>query len=246
MKKREAVRHVLQPARATEPLSNCIAICSMPLGEVPQSLLDAVPRALLIAVDGGVGHFANLGAMPDVWIGDGDSVPKRFSLKGFPKIKLPRSKEFSDLEFALRVAGQMFFEGKWEGDLILLGAQGGRLDHEVVNMLVAQNWLREMSWAVGPALCPEVVSIGTQGVWIATMHSLEFRQPRGKVFSVLTLDSELKVSIKGAKYSVTNRKLGVGSLGLSNVGLGKDVKITIVGSSRVSKGPRGPVFVLFP
>lgn len=209
---------------------------------VPGYVAELLDDVFAIAVDGGLEHFAKLRLKPEIWVGDGDSLKKPALLKKMKgqRIKLSRAKAYTDLEYALHVAGKAFLEGHWDGTVVVLGAQGGRLDHELGNMLAVQRFLEDLSEAVGQQGCPAVVSYGAHGMWLATLNEADFRQARGKLFSVLTLDPTLKLTIAGAKYNVRNKRFDHGSTGLSNEGIGRVVKI------KLAQGARSPAFVLFP
>src|SRR5690606_20092610 len=144
-----------------------------------------------------------LGLEPEVWIGDGDSITdemkKKTAKQKFPRMTLKRDKRYSDLEFALHFAGESLLEKQWTGDVILIGAQGGRFDHEIGNMLAVDRWLRDIASTVGPEDCPSVFSYGDNGVWMATAASISFEQPKGETFSVFAFDPATRVTINGAK-----------------------------------------------
>lgn len=75
----------------------------------------------IIAVDAGYGHLANIGVIPDVVIGDFDSLG---SVPEHPQVKqFPAHKDQSDIEIALYDA----FEDGYE-TLVVYGCLGGRQD----------------------------------------------------------------------------------------------------------------------
>ena len=224
---------------------NCLIVCSHSLAGVPGHVADIVQDAYSIAVDGGIKHFRKLKLKPMLWVGDGDSASRaevgRLKCK---KIRLPKAKDYSDFEYALHLAGKGFLDGEWEGNVVLVGAQGGRLDHELGNMLVVQSWMQDLARAAGPDNIPGLVSYGPRGMWIATMSELEFHQPRGQIFSVMAFEQSPKITISGAKYKLTRSVLDHASRGLSNEGIGKAVQIRV---EQLPKTDRyTPVFVIFP
>lgn len=229
----------LARVRVKDFVDNCVIVCSMPLTGSPKGMTEPVREAFSIAVDGGLKHFKKLRAEPNVWVGDGDSLKKLPKGGEMQVAKLPPKKDYSDLEAALQIAGQAFFEGVWSGDVILLGAQGGRFDHDIVTMLSVQRWLQAMASSAKRADCPDVVSYGVHGMWLATTRGMAFEQPKGKFFSIVAFESGTKVSVSGARYNVRNLALEPGAMGLSNEGTGKMTKVSVV------KG-KGPVFVIFP
>lgn len=80
-----------------------------------------------IYCDCGLRHQAQLGAAPDLIIGDFDSYAHPDT--GAPVITLPREKDDTDTVFAAKEALRRGFD-----DFLLLGAAGGRLDHTLANV----------------------------------------------------------------------------------------------------------------
>lgn len=234
---------------ADDIMQNCLIVCpkavdSPALAALP---MDALSDVFSIAVDGGLAHFELLGLEPEVWIGDGDSITdatkKKTAKQTFPRMMLKKDKAYSDLEFALHFAGESLLEKQWTGDVILIGAQGGRFDHEIGNMLAVDRWLRDIASTVGQDECPNVFSYGDQGVWIATTASITFEQPKGETFSVFAFDPATRMTIHGARYQLKSRSFEHATHGLSNEGTGKNVTIQV---ETAAKGAVHPVFVVFP
>ncbi|MBI3544513.1 MAG: thiamine diphosphokinase [Deltaproteobacteria bacterium] len=227
---------------ASDSPENCLIVCSQSLEGVPGHVAAAIEDSFVIAVDGGLSHFKKIKLKPALWVGDGDSASKT-DLKKLKcrKVKLPRAKDYSDLEYALHLAGKAFLEGEWEGDIVLLGAQGGRFDHDIGALLSVQHWMEDMARATGVARCPGVVSYGPHGMWLAVMNEVAFHQPKGAPFSVLALGRGPRLTISGARYKLKAGALDHASMGLSNEGLGK----TVLVRAHQTANPV-PVFVLFP
>lgn len=103
-------------------------------GPVPASVLDRLPAgAPVVAADGGVDVALALGLRVDVVVGDLDSV----SVGGLEKAEAggarverhPAEKDATDLDLALETAASMGRE------LVVVGFDGGRLDHLVAGLL---------------------------------------------------------------------------------------------------------------
>lgn len=90
----------------------------------------------VIAVDGGRAVLDELGCMPDLTLGDFDSlgyVPSDGEIE-----RHPSHKDKSDLELAFdRVSEQGF------SDVVVYGALGGRLDHTVANLQMCARFAEE-------------------------------------------------------------------------------------------------------
>jgi len=228
--------HVTGEQVTPEALHGCVVVCAQVLGPEGEGLLSETEDALLIAVDGGLNHVRKAGVLPSLWIGDGDSVNKTTlkaaKSKGVHAIGLPESKDYSDLEFALHVAGQAYLEGTWQGDLVVLGAQTGRFDHDLCNIFTLARWVEEIATVMEPENCPNVMSVGPHGLVAGTTHAFEFITEKNTVFSVLTSNPDTKITIHGAKYNVKNRTFDHASTGLSNVSLGKVIKVSVAPNSK--------------
>lgn len=103
-------------------------------GPVPPSVLDRLPAgAPVVAADGGVDVALALGLRVDVVVGDLDSVSARglaaAEAAGARVERHPVDKDATDLDLALDVAASM------ADRLVVLGFDGGRLDHLVAGML---------------------------------------------------------------------------------------------------------------
>jgi thiamine pyrophosphokinase len=102
-------------------------------GDWVQSYLEQA--SLLVAADGGLDHLLALGVTPDVVIGDLDStaegVVTRLKEQEVDVLVRPQMKDESDLELALQHAVDHH-----EGEIILLGALGGRLDQLLANLFL--------------------------------------------------------------------------------------------------------------
>jgi thiamine pyrophosphokinase len=89
----------------------------------------------IIGADGGAARALALGLVPQLVIGDMDSLSDRdralLGERGCQFIEHPRAKDETDLELALTHAAQ-----KGAAEIIVLGALGGRLDHTLSNMLL--------------------------------------------------------------------------------------------------------------
>jgi thiamine pyrophosphokinase len=89
----------------------------------------------VVAADGGAGHLWRLNHLPDVVIGDMDSLARevrewlengRVQFAVFPHLK-----DETDLELALLHAA-----GQREGDIVVIGGFGGRFDQTLANIML--------------------------------------------------------------------------------------------------------------
>jgi thiamine pyrophosphokinase len=96
----------------------------------------------LIAADGGAAYALAAGHVPDIVVGDLDSLNPQdrhhLEARGVRFEVHPRAKDETDLELALGCA-----VAQEAGEITILGALGGRLDHTLGNLLL----LTDARWA---------------------------------------------------------------------------------------------------
>lgn len=83
----------------------------------------------IIAADSGYEHLSEISAVPDIFIGDMDSVKTSVSAKEI--IKLNTDKDETDTEAAVRLA-----LSKGYNDIIIFGGIGTRADHTTANLFL--------------------------------------------------------------------------------------------------------------
>ena len=159
---------------------------------------------LIIAADGGAHHCQELSIIPDILIGDMDSVQPQLItyLKslGTQLIVYPRDKDQIDLELALNYAVE---QGARE--VLLFGLLGGRLDLSLANlMLLAKDELQNMSL---------VVSDGPDTAYIMHDHdSISLHGNPGDIVSLIPLtDHVTGVSTRGLRWPLQNANLALGN-----------------------------------
>jgi thiamine pyrophosphokinase len=175
-------------------------------GEIPDAAL--VRRVaghcpFLVCADGGARHAARLGLAPHAVVGDMDSVPR----------PLPRSwrrtsflcdfdEDRSDFEKALA-----FISEAGCSRLYVAGLLGGRLDHALVNLALAE--------AYGSRASLVVVDRGLATLMGPGRYRLPFR--KGELVSLLAAGKGARVSVAGVRYPLNKTLLKPGGRGLSNV-----------------------------
>ncbi len=186
--------------------------------ELVRALVHADDR--LIGADGGTRHILALRLMPDLVVGDLDSIEPaalaQLTDAGVAIERHPVHKDQTDLELAIECALRDGAE-----EIILVGATGGRLDQTLANVLI----LAQRAWPV-----PVRVVDGRQqatllrGPTTATLHATP-----GATVSVLPLSAEVTgICYAGLAYPLENATLALGSTrGISNVAQSDEVTITI-------------------
>lgn len=116
------------------------ALLGGPTNLWPKNIKERLTQAdLIIGVDRGALFLEELGIIPDVAIGDFDSLHPTDLERIESNVQDIRYsnpvKDWTDSELMLRVA----FEDYHANELIILGATGGRLDHFLINLLMVLN-----------------------------------------------------------------------------------------------------------
>ena len=161
----------------------------------------------VIAADAGIGHAAMLGLMPELWVGDFDSVPDGLpeAFAAVPRMTFPAEKDKTDGELAVEAA---FARGATA--LVLAGAFGGpRADHAFLHMTLA---IRLAEAGIGVIL----TSGGQEGVPLRPGRA-RFDYAAGTLFSILGFSDLSGLSLAGAKWPLDRVEVPFGSsLTLSN------------------------------
>lgn len=182
--------------------------------ETPSDLPGLLARAeLIIAADGGANHCDRLGVVPNMLIGDLDSVDpgilRQFAQRGVTIDRHPPVKDETDLELALDLALAKGATAVW-----LFGALGGRWDMSLANILLcAEEKYQALSITLPGSDClMHILHPGKE----FTVHRLP---PPGRKVSLLPLQGDvLGLTLHGFEYPLRDATLRFGSTqGISNV-----------------------------
>jgi thiamine pyrophosphokinase len=166
-----------------------------------------VAASRIIAADAGMRHAETLGVIPELWVGDFDSVPSVLPerLARVPRRNFPAEKDKTDGELAADIA---IAEGATA--LLFAGAFGGpRGDHEFLHLALA--------WRLASGGLSVVLSSGTQEGLPLLPGVTDFDYPDGTLFSILAFSDLVGLSVAGAKWPLREVDVEFGSsLTLSN------------------------------
>jgi len=193
-------------------MSRAILMCAgeyepipIPVGKKHKSLRSAEAFVfcgedpLVIAVDGGLPRLLEQGIMPDLVLGDFDSLEEKYrpALDEFDAahpgclLRLPCEKDDTDTVYAARMCLERGCR-----EILFYGALGGRLDHTVAN-LQTLSWLKEEGadgYLIGKTTLAAV--IGSETVMLPAGYE--------GTFSFFALDREVAgVTLKGMKYPLS-------------------------------------------
>lgn len=174
----------------------------------------AAPASLVIAADGGARKAADLGRVPDVVIGDGDSLApaEQAELRrlGAEVLLFPAEKDESDTELALREA-----IARGGDEIVVLGAlHGRRFDHAIANVTLLA--LRELEGR-DVRLVDDDVTVRLVGRFDGPDEATISGRP-GDLVSLLPIDASVDgIVTSGLRYRLQGEALRIGpSRGLSN------------------------------
>jgi len=189
-------------------------------GELPGAhLLKSCLREcdLSIAADSGLEAFDQAGVMPDLLVGDMDSVDPQLLARcgeGVEQRRLSCIKDDTDGVDALDVA-----IARGADHITLLGALGGRLDHALANLMLLLRAQRKGAFA----------QILTESVRIVRVDETAcLHGAKGDTVSLLPLGEAKGVSLEGFFYPLTDQPLTADyPLGVSNVVTGEEATVSV-------------------
>lgn len=180
-------------------------------------LLDTEARDVLlsstsyvIAVDGGLAHCYEHGIIPDLIVGDLDSLPDATDLLGWAHrhdieiVQVPADKDYTDLSLALMVCRDLAIP-----QTRIIGCFGGLLDHQ----------LAVLGSMAAIADCSEVVLMGPDGqrAYVLAGQESTCEVSADYRFSVIALSGQACVSVSGARWNLKRQQLsGLSDWGVSN------------------------------
>jgi thiamine pyrophosphokinase len=166
-----------------------------------------IAGARVIAADSGIGHASALEVVPELWVGDFDSVPPVLPAHyaDIPRKTFPSAKDQTDGELAIAEA-----LGFGATSLVLCGAFGGqRADHEFLHLALAVQ-LAEAGIEVS-------LTSGAQEGFPLLPGTTEFDYEDGTLFSILGFSELFGLSVEGAKWPLDSVEVAFGSsLTISN------------------------------
>lgn len=163
---------------------------------------------LLIAVDSGARHLAALNRIPQLLIGDMDSIEPslrtRYLTSGVPCREYRPEKDETDGELAVEAALASGAE-----EVLIFGILGDRLDHFLGVLSLLK---RLQDHGVRGVMVSE-----TQEIWLVEGEE-RLALPEGALVSFLPFGDEAVVTLRGFQYPLTDYVYRQGKpIGLSNV-----------------------------
>ena len=170
-------------------------------GQIQTQINEIFKPEYIICCDGGAKHCIESGLMPDVILGDMDSIDDNhagiYKEKGIAFETHPKEKDISDMALGLMKAIE-----QGASDVILAGAVGSRFDHSLSNM----------------GLLYKCLSLGINA-WIIDENSrttlvnksLTLKGEKDRALSLLPFSKTVTVTGTGLRESVENTELAWGA-----------------------------------
>ena len=150
---------------------------------------------IVIAADSGYLNAKELGFLPDLLVGDFDSLGKEKIPSGIEVSKLPTEKDFTDTQAACEIAME-----NGAREIIIVGGLDGRLDHTLSNMGI----LRELY----EKRIRSYITDGRNRVRYIRNTNEIIVHSSFKYLSIIADDEIIKgVDVEGCKYPLKNAKL---------------------------------------
>jgi len=185
-------------------------ICLIGNGEMPQPEVMKIALGgvdMIVAVDGGSGICRELNIVPDVIIGDFDSLPEDIG-EIFPAAEMVTAADqnFSDMEKAL------VYALKYKPERInIMSATGKRSDHYLANLLCFDKFAAEHEGI-------ELFIYDNFGVMrFLGVGTHLFQKRKGKTVSFFSLASMAGLTMQGFRYNLQQESFSDKFTGLSNV-----------------------------
>jgi thiamine pyrophosphokinase len=167
----------------------------------------------IIAADGGANAARALGLVPDLIIGDLDSVTAatRRAFAGVRTLHI-RRQDNTDIEKALD-----YVRTHGKGRVIVLGATGGRIDMTLATLSVCWRYLSALDMLIAGEGWYAVPLRGTRA----------FDAPPGTRVSLIPFGRCSGITLRGLRFPLSNGTLRVGEVAVSNVVRSRRFSVTV-------------------
>lgn len=168
-------------------LTIVVANGEVPSSELSLSILNDKKRRI-ICCDGALHKLLSINIVPDVVVGDGDSMDARL-LHEIPYCQ-DRSEEYNDLQKALK-----YCISKGYDDVLLMGCAGLREDHFIANLSILVMYSEQRNLQM----------LTENGVFNVFRNTVTLASFPGMPVSVFSRSAQSKLTFKGLKYPVNDR-----------------------------------------
>ncbi|MCK8817273.1 thiamine diphosphokinase [Natroniella sulfidigena] len=173
----------------------------------------------VFCADGGAKHTYNLGLMPELILGDFDSISKEvlsyYQNKGVELKKYPSEKDKTDTQLLLELLSKRGFQ-----KVIIFAGLGGGLDHILGNLYLLEKF-SELDLDISLVTPSEIIEVITE------QKVIKDQQNKRVSFSPLT-SKATGIDLTGFKYQLKNGVMVRGNtLGLGNFIVEKEATVKL-------------------
>lgn len=170
----------------------------------------------VIAADGGYDNLKRCGMLPDILVGDFDSInDSDVDVNGMEIIKYPTKKDDTDVFIAVKLAMEKDYK-----DIVFYGVLGGRFDHSLGNIQL-------LTYLSKRGIRSKIIGDDVE-ILALTDDKITLDRKEGLLSIFCHDERAIGVTIKGAMYEVENIELSNDvPLGISNEFIGKEVFVEV-------------------
>jgi len=175
---------------------------------------------LVVGADGGCAFALAVGAMPDIVVGDFDSLApellERARNAGAGIVRHPVHKDLTDAELAVDEA-----LARGCDEIVLAGALGGAADHLLGNVAVLRRLAEQ-------GVAARIVSPDLAARVLCAPASVTLAAPAGTRASLIALSETAEVTLRGFEYELVRGTLAAAAcLGLGNTIAGAPARVGV-------------------
>lgn len=188
-----------------------VIIANGEIADSPLSLYILKSRQHLVCCDGALQKLLSMNILPDVVVGDGDSMDTALLAKHGIPYYADKSTDYNDLQKALKHC-----ISKRRDNILLLGCGGLREDHLIANISIMCSYSDHL----------HLKMLTEHGVFDVFRNENTFRSFKGMQVSVFSKDPQTKLTFNGLKYPVKEKGLDFFWSGSLNEALGDSFRIS--------------------
>lgn len=197
----------------------CVVVCNG--WSITKELVDKYicRDTFLICADGGANSLKKFGILPDILLGDFDSISedalKFYNDKQIKIMNFPPEKDYTDSELSVETAISKGFK-----DIIILGGIGSRMDHTIANVFLLKMILE--------AGCHGTL-VDENNIVQLISSDISLERQAGYKVTLLPLTPTVEgITTKGLYYPLENYTMRQGSTrGVSNEFLDEEASVSI-------------------
>lgn len=155
-------------------------------------------KFFVICIDGGTNYAYEIGIIPNLIIGDMDSIEarslRRYKELGIPFKEFPRDKDKTDFHLALEEMERLSIK-----EVSIYGIVGTRLDHTLSALGIIRRFIRENRIRFVK------ISLGIKSEGYISKEKIEIYGKKGEIVSLIPLTDTVKgVTTHNLKYKLDN------------------------------------------